>query len=98
MVQTAAVVTRIQEPSQPVARAPINQRPGWVHELIVTVLAAANIALSPEEVLRRAEHSLGRRVAPSSIRNHLRRASSLPDAEVERVSYGRYRLRRDVPP
>jgi len=98
MAEAAAVVARIPVRLQPVARERVDQRPGWIRDLVMGVLAAADVALSPQEVHRRGEDSLGRRVAPSSIRNHLRRASSRPDAGVERVSYSRYRLRRGVRP
>ena len=98
MAETRAAVARTDDPSQPVPRDPVGRRPGWVHDLVVEVLAGADVALSPQDVHRRAEHSLGRLVAASSIRNDLRRTSNLPDAMVERLSYGRYRLRRGVHP
>ncbi len=96
MAESAAVVARTEQRSQPDPREPVGHRPGWVHDLVMEVLAAADVALSPQDVLRRAERSLGRQVAPSSIRNELRRASSRPRANIERVSYGRYRLRQGV--
>ncbi len=96
MTETAAVIARTEERSQPIARKPVGQRPGWIHGLVLEVLAAADVALSPQDVRRRAEDSVGRPVSASSIRNDLRRASSFPGAKVERVSYGRYRLRRGL--
>jgi len=96
MAETAAAVARTEQGSQPELREPVGLRPGWVHDLVMKVLAAAEVPLSPQDVHRRAEDSLGRRVAASSIRNDLRRASSRPDASVVRLCYGRYGLRRNV--
>jgi len=50
----------------------------------------------PREVIDRAETLIGTRIAPSSIRNCLRRSAAQADDVVERLAHGRYRLRRDV--
>lgn len=73
--------------------APPPLRPGWVTEIMVRVLAAADTAMSPRDVHRRAELLTGQPVSRSSIRNALRIASSQKDAVIERVGYGSYRMR-----
>jgi hypothetical protein len=68
-------------------------QPGWVHVLIIRVLAGADCALSPHDVHSRAELVHGQRISRSSIRNALRIASLENDAAIQRVGYGSYRLR-----
>jgi hypothetical protein len=84
--------TARREPrTDPIASSPL--RPGWVTDLIVRVLASADAALSPHDVHVRAELVHGQSVSRSSIRNALRIASSEDNAAIERVGYGRYRMR-----
>jgi hypothetical protein len=57
------------------------------------VLAAAETALSPHDVHRRAEFVHGQPISRTSIRNALRIESSRTEAAIERVAYGSYRMR-----
>jgi hypothetical protein len=61
--------------------------------VVVAVLADADATLRPQEVIHRAEQVLGHPIAPSSIRNCLREDANRADGIIERLGYGRYRLR-----
>jgi hypothetical protein len=65
-----------------------------VLELVVTVLEVASEPKRPQEIIDQAERIHGRSIAPSSIRNCLREAALSPNSPIERLGYGRYRLRR----
>ena len=96
MRTTAASIApdhRVQQHAVGVETSP---RPRWIHQLVVDVLAASSQPLTPREVIDRAEMLVGTRIAPSSIRNCLRRSATRTDDAVERLAYGRYRLRRDA--
>jgi len=80
-------------PQQPVTEA-ARPRPGWVHDIVVAVLAAASQPLRPQEVIRLAERVHERRIAPSSVRNCLREASARDDSPIRRLEYGRYEIRK----
>ena len=92
MVEHGLAVRRQSGP-----RPRLGQRPGWVTELVMEALAAGEGSLRPQDVIRYAEGLHDRRIAPSSIRNCLREVASGPDGFVERVGYGRYRLRASFP-
>jgi len=94
LTKTAASLARgrAEPPLDRALVAPM--RPGWVYELVIAVLAAANQPLRPQDVIQQAERVRGHRIAPSSIRNCLREAALCSDSVVERLGYGRYRLRR----
>lgn len=93
MARVAAEVRRSNPPRQPVTK-PVRLRPGWVYEVVVAVLAAADQPLRPQEVICLAERVHGRPIAPSSIRNCLREAAIRANSSVERHGYGRYGLRQ----
>jgi len=65
-----------------------------VYELVVAVLAASSHALRPQDVIDQAERLHGHQVPPSSIRNCLRQSARRIEGPIERIGYGRYRLRR----
>ena len=97
MTAAAAAIMRQPGGRQPVADepAPAQLRPAWVYELVVAVLAATNQPMKPQQVIHQAERVHGQWIAPSSIRNCLRRTSSRTNGAIERVGYGTYRLRRN---
>jgi hypothetical protein len=95
MTKVVAAIQRTDTARQPVTYEPSHLRPGWVYEVVVAVLVAAEQPLRPQDVIRRAERLCGQRVAPSSIRNALRVASQREHEPIERLGYGTYRLRRD---
>jgi len=96
MTKAAAVVRRVGESRPPAAHARASPRPGWVYEVVVAVLADADQPLRPQEVIQRVKRDLGHRVAASSVRNCLLRASTRPDDVIERIAYGSYRRRRNA--
>lgn len=94
MVSVASAIADGPRVRHPTAPPPFPERPGWVYELVVAVLTDAGQPLRPQEVIHGAERLHGQRIAPSSIRNCLRGAANRPDNTIERVGYGRYRLKR----
>ena len=76
MAKAANAITRGTESRQLVVPPSPQPRPGWVYEVVVSVLAAANHPLRPDEVVRLAEQAHGRPIAPSSIRNCLHQAAA----------------------
>ena len=88
MTKVAAAIQRGNGSRQPVARGPSQRRPGWVREVLVAVLADAEASLQPHAVIHRADR------VTSSIRNCLREGAKRTDGTIERLGYGRYRLRR----
>jgi hypothetical protein len=95
LTKVTAAIQRETSQREPRAdrNAPSPLRPGWVSDLVVQVLVAADTALSPNEVHGRAEFVHQQPLSRSSIRNALRIASSEKDAAIERVGYGSYRIR-----
>ena len=93
LAKFAATIQRGNGSRQPFARERAQPRPGWVREVVVAVLADAEAPLRPHEVIRRAERLHGHPIAPSSIRNCLREDANRTDGAIERLGYGRYRLR-----
>lgn len=55
--------------------APPELRPGWVYEVVLAVLATANLPLRPRDVIQLADRLHGDPIAPSSVRNCLRTVS-----------------------
>ncbi len=55
-------------------------------------------ATATARLLQQVERISGHRIAPSSIGNRLREAARCSDSSVERLGYGRYRLRRERGP
>jgi len=90
MAKIASAIQSGTGSPQHVAQEVAPLRPGWIYEIVVAVLSAANQPLRPQEVIHRAERLHGHRIAPSSVRNCLREASKRPDSRIARLGYGRY--------
>jgi hypothetical protein len=94
MTKAAAMISRgLQHEAEPQSSC-LLQRPGWVVELVVAVLASSDQPLRPQDVVQQAERRLGRRLGPSSVHDALCVASQRHDGPMERVGYGTYQLRR----
>lgn len=78
----------------PMAPAPfVVFRPRPIRALVVKVLVEAATDLRTAEVRARVEQRLGDPVSWSSVRNALVDLAGRPHGPIERVAYGRYRLR-----